>query len=56
VNRGGLPEREIALLGREHGIPAPVNEALQRLASQAAADRLPPGSVTPEETLAAAEA
>lgn len=47
---------EIVLLGREHGVPAPVNEALQRLANQAAADRLPPGSVTPEEILSAAEA
>ena len=45
---------EIALLGREHGIPTPVNEALQRLANRAAADRLPPGSLTPEEILAEA--
>jgi 2-dehydropantoate 2-reductase len=45
---------EIVLLGREHGIPTPVNEALQRLANRAAADRLPPGSLTPEEILAEA--
>jgi 2-dehydropantoate 2-reductase len=45
---------EIVLLGREHGIPVPVNEALQRLANRAAADRLPPGSLTPEEILAEA--
>ncbi|HVT71287.1 MAG TPA: 2-dehydropantoate 2-reductase N-terminal domain-containing protein [Trebonia sp.] len=43
---------EIVLLGREHGVPAPVNEALQFLANRAAADRLPPGSVTPGEILA----
>jgi 2-dehydropantoate 2-reductase len=45
---------EIVLLGREHGVPTPVNEALQRLANRAAADRLPPGSLTPEQILAAA--
>ena len=43
---------EIVLLGREHGVPTPVNEALQRLANRAAADRLPPGSLTPAEILA----
>jgi 2-dehydropantoate 2-reductase len=47
---------EIVLLGREHGVPTPVNEALQRLANRAAADRLPPGSLTPEEVLAEARA
>ncbi|HEY1822697.1 MAG TPA: 2-dehydropantoate 2-reductase N-terminal domain-containing protein [Trebonia sp.] len=45
---------EIVLLGREHDVPTPVNEALQRLANRAAADRIPPGSLTPEEVLAAA--
>jgi 2-dehydropantoate 2-reductase len=45
---------EIALLGREHGIPTPVNEALQFLANRAAAERLPPGSMIPEEILASA--
>jgi 2-dehydropantoate 2-reductase len=43
---------EIVLLGREHGVPAPVNEALQRLANRAAANRLPPGSLSPEQILA----
>jgi 2-dehydropantoate 2-reductase len=47
---------EIVLLGREHDVPTPLNEALQRLANRAAADRLPPGSLTPEEILAAAGA
>jgi 2-dehydropantoate 2-reductase len=47
---------EIVLLGREHGVPTPVNEALQRLANQAAANRLPPGSLTPGEILAEAGA
>jgi len=45
---------EVVLLGREHDVPTPVNEALQRLANRAAADRLRPGSLTPEEILAAA--
>jgi 2-dehydropantoate 2-reductase len=45
---------EIVLLGREHGVRTPVNEALQRLANRAAADRLPPGSLTPEQILAEA--
>jgi 2-dehydropantoate 2-reductase len=43
---------EIVLLGREHGVPTPVNETLQRLANRAAADRLPPGSLTHAEVLA----
>jgi 2-dehydropantoate 2-reductase len=45
---------EIVLLGREQGVPTPVNEALQRLANRAAADRLPPGSLSPAEIFAAA--
>jgi 2-dehydropantoate 2-reductase len=45
---------EIALLGREHGVPAPVNEALQRLANQAARERRAPGFMTPAQVLAAA--
>jgi 2-dehydropantoate 2-reductase len=43
---------EIVLLGREHGVPAPVNELLQRLANQFAAGRRAPGSVTPAEMAA----
>lgn len=42
---------EIALLGRIHGVPTPVNATLQRLANAAARDRRPPGSMTPEEIL-----
>jgi 2-dehydropantoate 2-reductase len=45
---------EIALLGREHGVLAPVNEALQRLANQAARERRAPGFMTPAQVLAAA--
>jgi 2-dehydropantoate 2-reductase len=45
---------EIVLLGREHGVPTPVNERLQRLANQFAADRRAPGSVTPSEMAALA--
>jgi 2-dehydropantoate 2-reductase len=47
---------EIVLLGREHGVATPVNEALQRLANRAAADRLPPGSLSPWEIADAAGA
>jgi 2-dehydropantoate 2-reductase len=47
---------EIALLGREHGVPTPVNEVLQRLANQAAQQGRAPGSVTPDEVLALAAA
>jgi 2-dehydropantoate 2-reductase len=45
---------EIVLIARERGIPVPVNEVLQRLANQAARDRRPPGSATPDEVLALA--
>jgi 2-dehydropantoate 2-reductase len=44
---------EIVLLGREHGVPTPVNEALQRLANQAAREGSAPGSMTPRKVLAA---
>lgn len=37
---------EIVLLGRLHGVPTPINLALQRLAAQAARDRLLPGSLS----------
>jgi 2-dehydropantoate 2-reductase len=43
---------EIVLLGREHGVPTPVNELLQRLANQMARERLSPGLMTQEEFLA----
>jgi 2-dehydropantoate 2-reductase len=43
---------EIVLLGREHGVPTPVNEALQRLANQAAQERRAPGTMTPGEVAA----
>ncbi len=43
---------EIVLLGRELGVPTPVNEVLQRLANQAARERRAPGSATPDEVLA----
>ena len=42
---------EIVLLGRCHGIPTPVNAALQRLANQLAGGGLPPGSMSTEELL-----
>ena len=43
---------EIVLLGREFGVPTPVNEVLQRLANRAASDRRAPGGLTPTEVLA----
>jgi 2-dehydropantoate 2-reductase len=36
---------EIALLGRLHGVPTPVNSTLQALAGQFARDRRPPGTL-----------
>jgi 2-dehydropantoate 2-reductase len=42
------------LLGRELGVPTPVNEVLQRLANRAARERRAPGSLTPAEVLALA--
>lgn len=47
---------EVVLLGRRFGVPTLVNEALQRLANQAAAERRAPGFMTPAEVLAAAGA
>ena len=47
---------EIVLLGRKHGVPAPVNEVLQRLANQAARERKAPGSTTPGEVMALIDA
>ncbi|MHB8246468.1 MAG: ketopantoate reductase family protein [Acidimicrobiales bacterium] len=40
---------EIVLLGRLHGVTAPVNVLLQRLATRLAATGGTPGSITPEE-------
>jgi 2-dehydropantoate 2-reductase len=40
---------EIVLLGREYGVPTPVNLTLQRLAARAARERMPPGVMTPQE-------
>jgi 2-dehydropantoate 2-reductase len=45
---------EIVLLGREHGVPTPVNEVLQRLANQAARQRRAPRSISPAEIMALA--
>ncbi|MEY2475466.1 MAG: 2-dehydropantoate 2-reductase [Actinomycetota bacterium] len=40
---------EIVLLGRQYGVPTPINTALQRIANRLARDRIPPGTVTLEE-------
>jgi 2-dehydropantoate 2-reductase len=42
---------EIVLLGRQHGVPTPVNELLQRLSNEAAAAGLPPGSYHEDDLL-----
>jgi 2-dehydropantoate 2-reductase len=47
---------EIVLLGRQYGVPTPVNETLQRLANAAARERRSPGSMTVDEVTAAVEA
>jgi 2-dehydropantoate 2-reductase len=44
---------EIALLGRAHGIPTPLNARLQELAERLARERRPPGSLSPEALRAA---
>jgi 2-dehydropantoate 2-reductase len=54
VRRAGTIETdyltgEIVLLGRLHGVPTPVNEALQQLARRMAVRRLAPGSLPAEE-------
>jgi 2-dehydropantoate 2-reductase len=42
---------EIVLIGREIGVPTPVNELLQRETARAARDRTPAGSVDPQDLL-----
>ncbi|MFF3204421.1 ketopantoate reductase family protein [Streptomyces sp. NPDC002962] len=46
---------EIALLGRLHGVPTPLNELLQRLANQFARERRAPGSLPLPELVRLAE-
>lgn len=46
---------EIVLLGRLHGVLTPANEAARRLVNQFARDGLAPGTLTPEQFLAALE-
>ena len=43
---------EIVLLGRLHGIPTPANSLLQRMAAQAARNRVAPGSTSADDLLA----
>jgi 2-dehydropantoate 2-reductase len=40
---------EIVLLGREHGVPTPVNELLRQLANRSAREGRGPGRLTAEE-------
>jgi 2-dehydropantoate 2-reductase len=44
---------EIVRLGREHGVPTPVNALLQYLSQRVAIERRPPGSVNPDKILIA---
>ncbi|MHC3469719.1 ketopantoate reductase family protein [Streptomyces sp. 7R007] len=46
---------EIALLGRLHGVPTPLNDLLQRLANTFARERRAPGSLPPAELVRLAE-
>jgi len=46
---------EIVLLGRQHGVPTPVNELLQRLARELALAGAEPGSMSAEEVVARLE-
>lgn len=43
---------EIVLLGREHGVPTPVNEMLQELARELASSGAAPGALSVEDVLA----
>ncbi|MFZ0171806.1 MAG: 2-dehydropantoate 2-reductase [Acidimicrobiales bacterium] len=43
---------EIVLLGRQHGVPTPVNERLQAVANRMAHEGMPPGSISAEELAA----
>ncbi|GED84031.1 ketopantoate reductase family protein [Streptomyces sp. 6-11-2] len=47
---------EIVLLGRLHGVPAPLNELLQHLAGTFARERRAPGSLPPAELVRLADA
>jgi 2-dehydropantoate 2-reductase len=44
---------EIVLLGRLHGVPTPANETARRLVNRHARDGARPGTLTPEQFLAA---
>lgn len=44
---------EIVRLGRQHGVPTPVNALLQYLSQRVARERRPPGSVNPDKILIA---
>jgi 2-dehydropantoate 2-reductase len=43
---------EIVMLGRRYGVPTPANELMQRVTARAARDRVPAGSMSPDELLA----
>lgn len=47
---------EIVLLGRLHGVPTPVNEALRRVANRMAREGTPPGSLSLEDVEAEVKA
>ncbi|MEY9845916.1 ketopantoate reductase family protein [Streptacidiphilus sp. MAP5-3] len=54
LTRGGSVEAdylngEIALLGRTHGVPTPLNDLLRHEVTRLALEGLPPGSVTADE-------
>ncbi|HTX11843.1 MAG TPA: 2-dehydropantoate 2-reductase [Solirubrobacteraceae bacterium] len=47
---------EISLIGRLHGVPTPINDALCRLSSRAVVERWKPQTLAPDEVLAEARA
>jgi 2-dehydropantoate 2-reductase len=47
---------EIALLGRLHGVPTPVNDLMQRLVSESAREHRAPGSLSPDRLRALVDA
>ncbi len=44
---------EIVRMGRDHGVPTPVNALLQYLSQRVARERRPPGSINPDKILIA---
>jgi 2-dehydropantoate 2-reductase len=46
---------EIALLGRTHGVPTPINATMQRIVRELTQRHSPPGALSPDEVRARIE-